>query len=265
MVIQQRRVVMDATRISDGRPVMLKRLLPIEGPYELQINQLFSSEPLVSDPRNHCARLLDVIELPNEHQIMVHPQLRPFNNPSMQTYGEFVAFFSQLCEVSGDPVVWAVVTQLTRGYNSCMKTMSPIGTSPIILHFLLLSYATQLSDCTRANIMLDPSGMYPESFHPVAIKRSKDFRKKAKAYSRTRRPPRYILIDLGLSRQYDPANGPPLENPLRGGDKSAPEHQDRETPCNPFPTDIYYMGNLVRLQFVQVLLSYCIQGTRSLL
>jgi hypothetical protein len=101
--------------------------------------------------------------------------------------------------------------------------------------------------------MLDPSGMYPESFHPVAIDRSRDFLKKAKAYPRTQRPPRYLLIDFGLSRRYDPANGPPLEKPLRGGDKSAPEHQDLDTPCNPFPTDIYYMGNLVRERFVKVL------------
>jgi hypothetical protein len=112
--------------------------------------------------------------------------------------------------------------------------------------------------------MLDPSGMYPESFHPIALNRSKDFRKKAKAYSRTQRPPRYLLIDFGLSRQYDPANGPPLEKPLRGGDKSAPEHRDRDTPCNPFPTDIYYLGNLVRVQFIQVLLSLFIQRSRSL-
>jgi hypothetical protein len=96
---------MDATRISDGKPVMLKLLMPIEGPYELQINQLFSSEPLVSDHRNHCAPLLDLIELPNEPRIMVHARLRPFHRPPMQTYGEFIAFFSQLCEVSDDAVM----------------------------------------------------------------------------------------------------------------------------------------------------------------
>jgi hypothetical protein len=107
--------------------------------------------------------------------------------------------------------------------------------------------------------MLDPSGMYPDSFHPVAIDRSRDFRKKAKAYSRTRRPPRYLLIDLGLSRRYDPENGHPLDMPLRGGDKSAPEHQDPVTSCNPFPTDIYYIGNLVREIFVQVRLSISTQ------
>jgi len=107
-------------------------------------------------------------------------------------------------------------------------------------------------DCTSENIMLDPSNMYPESFHPADIARSKDFRRKAKWYSRTRRPTRYLLIDFGLSRRYDPANGPPLEKPLRGGDKSAPEHRDMNTPCNPFPTDVYYLGNLVREDYIQV-------------
>ena len=91
---------MDATRIPDGKPVMLKLLIPSEGPHELRINQLVSSEPLLSDPRNHCAPLLDVIELPNEPQIMVHARLRPFDDPPMQTFGEFVSFFGQLCEVS---------------------------------------------------------------------------------------------------------------------------------------------------------------------
>ena len=108
------------------------------------------------------------------------------------------------------------------------------------------------SDCTYENIMLDPSGMFPDSFHPADPRKSKDFRQTAKVYSRTRRPTRYHLIDFGLSRLYDPAKGPPLDRPLRGGDKSAPEHQDRETPCNPFPTDVYYLGNLVREDYMEV-------------
>jgi serine/threonine protein kinase len=109
-----------------------------------------------------------------------------------------------------------------------------------------------ISDCTAGNIMFDPSNMYPESFHPAEMNRSKDFRRKAKWYSRTRRPTKYLLIDFGLSRQYDPANGPPLDKPYRGGDKSAPEHEDTEIFCNPFPTDVYYLGNLVREEFIQV-------------
>ena len=93
---------MDATRLADGKPVMLKRLLVEEGPHELQINRLFSDnlKPLASDPRNHCAPLLDVIQLPNEPPIMVHALLRPFCDPKFRTFGEFVTFFAQICEVS---------------------------------------------------------------------------------------------------------------------------------------------------------------------
>jgi serine/threonine protein kinase len=109
-----------------------------------------------------------------------------------------------------------------------------------------------IRDCTYGNIMLDPSNMFPESFHPAAIDRSKDFRRKAKWHSRTRRPTRYLLIDFGLSRRYDPANGPPLDIPIRGGDKTAPEHEDRATQYNPFPTDVYYLGNLAREYYMQV-------------
>jgi hypothetical protein len=99
--------------------------------------------------------------------------------------------------------------------------------------------------------MLDPTNMYPESFHPVDMRRSKDFRHKVKGYSRTWRPTRYLLIDFGLSRLYDPTQGPPLDQPLQGGDKSVPEHRDGKTPCNPFPTDVYYLGNLVRREYIQ--------------
>jgi hypothetical protein len=214
---QSLRVCMDATRISDGRPVMLKRLLSEEGPYELQINRLFSTEPLSSNPRNRCVQLLDVIQLPNEEPIMVHPLLRPFYDPPLRTYGEFVTFFVHICEG---------------------------------IQFMHTNHVAH-RDCTWENIMLDPTNMYPESFHPVERDRSKDFRRKAKVYSRTRRPTRYLLIDFGLSRQYDPASGPPLDQPLRGGDKSAPEHQDGEIPCNPFPTDVYYLGNLVREDYIR--------------
>ncbi len=91
---------MDATRISNGKPVMLKRLLAREGPYEHDINKLFSTEPLASSPKNYCVQLLDVIELPGDLPILVHPLLRPFYDPPLQTYGEFVTFFAQRCEVS---------------------------------------------------------------------------------------------------------------------------------------------------------------------
>ena len=91
---------MDGSRIQDHKQVMFKKVLPEEGPHELYITELFSSPGLKDDLGNHCVPLLDLIELPEDGgKLMVMPLLRPFNNPRFQTYGEFVAFFMQICEV----------------------------------------------------------------------------------------------------------------------------------------------------------------------
>jgi hypothetical protein len=102
------------------------------------------------------------------------------------------------------------------------------------------------------NIMMDPSKLYPQSYHPRRIDKSCDFNGTAKHMTRTKQPPKYYFIDFGLSGRYNPENGPPLEYPIRGGDKTVPEFRDLERPCNPFPTDIYYIGNMIRQDFLQV-------------
>ncbi|KAH9045928.1 kinase-like domain-containing protein [Lactarius deliciosus] len=211
------RAGMDATRISDGKQVMLKKVLPEEGPHELSITRYFSSPELRDDSRNHCVQLLDVIDTADtklDKRLMVMPFLRPFNDPHLQTFGEFVAFFMQICEG----------LQFMHERNVAHR------------------------DCTENNIMFDPSGMYPKGYHPVRKNRSRDFKGRAKRYTRTDRPPRYYLIDFGLSRRYSSRDV--LDEPLRGGDKNAPEHLGGGR-CNPFPVDIYYLGNLVREQTLQ--------------
>jgi len=62
-------------------------------------------------------------------------------------------------------------------------------------------------------------------------------------------PSVYYFIDFGLSRQYPSRDV--MDEPLRGGDRSAPEHRSQRR-CNPFQTDIYYIGNLVRQEFMEV-------------
>ncbi|KAH9035411.1 kinase-like domain-containing protein [Lactarius hengduanensis] len=210
------RAVMDAIRIQDGHPVMLKKVLPNERPHELRINQLFSSPEHSMGCDNHCAPLLDVIELSTRfgsQQLMVFPLLRSFNQPRIQTFGEFAAFFTQICE----------------GIR--------------FLHQRNVAHR----DCTANNIMFDSSKMYPKGFHPVKIDRNRKFKGTAKAHTR-RRPPRYYFIDFGLSRLYPSRDA--MDEPLRCGDKSAPEHRSGQL-CNPFHTDIYYIGNLIRQEFIE--------------
>ncbi|KAH9035415.1 hypothetical protein EDB84DRAFT_1222789 [Lactarius hengduanensis] len=210
---------MDATRLRDGKRVMLKKVLPEEGPHELQICLLFSSVEVAMNPHNHCVPLLEVIELSprsGSQKLMVFPLLFPFNQPRIQTFGEFAAFFTQICE----------------GIQ--------------FMHQLNVAHR----DCTAENIMSSRSKMYPNRFLPAEIGRNSTFKGAVKAYTRARPPPRYYFVGLELSVQYPSRDT--IDEPWRRGDTSAPEHQSGGLGrCNPFQTDIYYIGNLVSQEFVE--------------
>jgi hypothetical protein len=89
---------MDGTRARDGRQVMFKKI-PVGN--ELEISQYLSSPGRTRESHNHCVPLLEILELPNvpEQKLLVMPFLRPFDNPVFQTFGEFVSFFTQICDV----------------------------------------------------------------------------------------------------------------------------------------------------------------------
>jgi hypothetical protein len=84
--------------------VALKRTDISFHPREAELMQYLSSEPLSSDPRNHCAQLLEVFDLPDHTghstQVLVMPWLRPFKSPTFDTVGEAVDCFRQLFEVT---------------------------------------------------------------------------------------------------------------------------------------------------------------------
>lgn len=109
------------------------------------------------------------------------------------------------------------------------------------------------SDCQSPNIMMDPRNMFPKMYHPVANLRSRDFKGYAKHYTRTVRPTRYYITAFGLSRRYSPEDKKPLERIIRGGDRTAPEFKgDVTIPIDPLPTDVYYLGNMIRMSFMEV-------------
>ena len=106
-------------------------------------------------------------------------------------------------------------------------------------------------DVGTFNVMMDPSGLFSETPHPCELDRSYDFKRRIRHYTRTQRPPKYYIIDFGLSCQYSPDDTTPLAYPLFGGDRTVPEFQNSKEPRNPFPTDIYYLGNMIREDFLQ--------------
>lgn len=93
--------LLDAARVVDGEPVILKRILKSEHPYEVEITGFLSSDLLAADPRNHCVRLYDVLEVPKEDDmvILVLPLLRRYDSPPFETVEEAIDFFSQVFEV----------------------------------------------------------------------------------------------------------------------------------------------------------------------
>ena len=100
--------------------------------------------------------------------------------------------------------------------------------------------------------MMDPESLYLDPFHPASSSMRRDFSGYARYKTRTERPPKYFLIDFGLSRRYDASIAHPMEVPIRGADKEVPEFQNSSAPCDPFPTDVFYIGNTIRKDFVEV-------------
>lgn len=92
---------MDAQRLSDGKTVYLKHTSK-DSP-EIEIGQLFSSEKLRHDPRNHCLPVLDVLKNDDdpEHVILVIPWLRRIDSPEPASVRECVDFIQQTLEVGG--------------------------------------------------------------------------------------------------------------------------------------------------------------------
>lgn len=103
--------------------------------------------------------------------------------------------------------------------------------------------------------MFDATPMYPNGFHAVDNNRSPSWKQKAKHFTRTDRPVRYYIIDFGLSVRFSRDEIHQVY-PVCGGDRSAPEHRPELlkdlAPHDPFPTDVYYLGNLIREKFVKV-------------
>ncbi len=112
-----------------------------------------------------------------------------------------------------------------------------------------------ISDLNMNNFMMEWKNMFPEGFHSQKILRTRDMKGTAPFFTRTQRPTRYIIIDFGMSSRYHPSDVSPRELCLEGGDKTVPEFLKLEPFHDPYKTDIYYVANLIRTEFIQLRLS----------
>ncbi|KAJ7709015.1 hypothetical protein B0H17DRAFT_1156000 [Mycena rosella] len=207
--------LIDAIRIADGAPVALKKINKSVPEYvvETEIGLYFSTPPRASHPQHHCIPIYEVLDVPDNN--------KEYGSPPFDMFGEAVEFFRQIFEG---------------------------------LRFMH-SHHVAHRDCQSGNIMMDVTQLYPNGFHSEDVELNQSWKGKAKhtCMTCTKCNPKYYLIDFGLSRMHDPANKPPLEYPDCGGDRKMPQLQGQEYHQlhDPFPIDVYYIGNLIRREFIE--------------
>ncbi|KAF9073651.1 hypothetical protein BDP27DRAFT_1417117 [Rhodocollybia butyracea] len=216
--------IMDAIRMSDSLVVAMKRLSPSnrrQDGHEESVATLFSNEYHNANPLNHCVRILDVLPVPgnNDEKILVMVWMRGVMDPSFRTIGEVLHFFREMIEASID--------LFYRGR---------------------LGSTISFRDCSINNMAMDARAMYPRQWHPNAPKKTYNWNGRALHHSRTRCPPKYYLIDFGFSCEYDPSQPRPLESAIISGGYCPPE---AETPCDPFATDVFLLGNMMETSFLE--------------
>ncbi|KAJ6477866.1 hypothetical protein C8R47DRAFT_984613 [Mycena vitilis] len=206
----------EAVRESDGARVMLKALK--RDCHEVQIARFFSDSSRSSNPRNHCVPLYDVLEPPlyPRRQIMVMPLLREFRDPPFDTVGEVIECFRQLIEG----------VQFMHEHQVAHR------------------------DLSVANYMMDGREMYPGGFHAGVQGMTRDFSGYVRpSATRTMCWPRYFLIDFEYARRY-PTTDIPAEGKKSRRDHTAAAPGAEGVGCNPFPTDIYWIGTMLRSYFL---------------
>ncbi|KAI9001450.1 kinase-like domain-containing protein [Trametes punicea] len=205
--------VIDATRISDGRLVYLKRVR--SDSHELQIHSYLTSIKMRCDPRNHCVPLLDVVQDPldADESIIVMPFLRYIDSPPFETVDDVLEFLYTILE------------------------------GLVFIHYEGVAHR----HCTYKNIMMDASALFPKSFHPLVQTALPDGMTPAPVLSRAAAPVQYYFTDFGDSARFT-SGGPRLVVGSDGLDEGPPE-LSKTVPYDPFKLDIFLIGNLIRRKF----------------
>ncbi|KAL7282051.1 hypothetical protein ACG7TL_003518 [Trametes sanguinea] len=202
--------VVDATRISDGTLVYLKRVR--SDSHELEILSYLMSEDMLRDPRNHCIPLLDVFPDPidSSMKIMVMPFMRYINSPPFETIEDVLECLDQVLE------------------------------GLVFIH----DHGVAHRDCAYKNVMMDAPALFPRGFHPDMDYKLPDMSGPAPVLSRSDAPVRYYLIDFGISTRFTP-DMPRLVVGCDGLDQEPPE-LSVTVPYDPFKLDVFLIGNLIR-------------------
>ena len=117
-------------------------------------------------------------------------------------------------------------------------------------------------DCALANIMMDASSMYPDGFHPIHLDHAPDGFTRTRSRPRSRANVKYYFIDFGESSIFQEGDER-LVTGVYGLDRDVPEYSEI-VPYDPFPVDIYCIGNVIQTEILDVCCSCLLNCCRSL-
>lgn len=97
LLLQARPLLVDATRIADGKLVYIKQV--VTGDEESRLTLMLNSH---EDSANHAVTILDTFVDSTDETIsyLVMPFLRLFDEPPFESIGEILDFADQVLEVS---------------------------------------------------------------------------------------------------------------------------------------------------------------------
>ncbi|GJE92797.1 hypothetical protein PsYK624_089540 [Phanerochaete sordida] len=157
-----------ATRLSDGRAVVLRKVPGHADAPRLAAQQYLATWPLVSHPKNHAVPLLDALDVPQPHgrtRVLVVPAMQRAAAPGLQTVGEALDFLGQVLEG----------LQFMHGCNIAHR------------------------HCADLRVMADPDPLFPHTRRRSAHARqaSESTSTGSTSARSTLRPVRYYLADGG--------------------------------------------------------------------
>ena len=138
-----------------------------------------------------------------------------------------------------------------RVWFSSMRRVWPTGTTYLRAFFFFFANSPNSRDCVQNNILMDADSMYPEGFHPIALRRTPDYSGIAKYSSRTASGAKYYYVDFGISVHIPEALRPKLVTGTLGRDQDPPE-LSATVPYDPFKLDIFIIGNMFKREFHRV-------------
>ncbi|KAL5530907.1 hypothetical protein ACEPAG_3783 [Sanghuangporus baumii] len=205
---------MDAKR--NGRRIKMKKLA--KGSKELEIARFLSSAEMLKDPRNRCVPVLDVFSDEDSHlEFMVMPLLSRYSEPPFSTVDEALDFVKQLLE------------------------------GLVFMH----EHGVAHRDCSANNIMMDGEPLYPKGFHPSLSFLDAEGKIARPRRRRDTRGVKYYFTDFGISSWFQSVEETRLVTGQDGLDRDVPELRHFD-PYDPFPVDIFILGNIFRKELTDV-------------